>query len=80
MIQADDCDRRASTSDRRGALGGSGRRAEDHLASRFSTMIPCTRCDVAWAALSLVVVNSGQPLATYICRRCGQIETSVGPV
>jgi hypothetical protein len=78
MIQAEYSERRvASTDDRRGALGGGGRRAQDHLASQFSTLVPCTRCDTAWAALSLVAVESGQPMATYVCRRCGRIETRV---
>jgi hypothetical protein len=79
MVDADYPEKRVSpTDDRRGMLGGGGRRAEDHLASQFSTLVPCTECDVAWAALSSVAVESGQPVATYVCRRCQHVETRVG--
>jgi len=62
MMQADYPEKRVSSADdRRGRLGGGGRRAEDHLASQFSTMVPCRLCDVSWAALSSVAVERGGP-------------------
>ncbi len=80
MVETDSPGRRLSnTDDRRGALGGGGRRAADHLASQFSTIVPCTVCDVAWASLRSVAVERGRPIATYACRKCGHVETRVGP-
>ena len=65
--------------DRRGALGGGGRRAEDQLAAQFSAIIPCV-CGVAWATLRSVADQGEQSVATYICPRCGHLDQRIAAV
>jgi hypothetical protein len=67
-------DRRVSVfDDRRRIMGRGGRRADDCATAEMTSLIPCVACGVAWA--SLVSLESRQSLATYLCPRCGDIET-----
>jgi hypothetical protein len=78
MGYEDDPEQRVSgLTDRRGTLGGGGRRDQDQLASQFSAIVPCEACRVAWAALSSVALEAGQPMARYVCPRCGHVERRI---
>jgi hypothetical protein len=81
MAHETDREKRVSgVTDRRETLGGGGRRAEDHRAAQFSSIIPCPACGVAWAALSSVAHEEEPLVATYICPRCDRHEIRVAAV
>ena len=79
MAPADDREKRVSgAADRRGTLGAGGRRTADYLASQFSAIIPCPACRVAWASLTSAALEGAQPVAIYVCHRCGHREHRFG--